>query len=86
MVKTGFSGPRGPGAFWWNWNVDDGSYAGSDDFLSPQWKHPSNSLIQGFCGFPVLGFLGHGFGGPGSSGLGGLVPAGDGGGLMAATC
>ena len=33
------------GAFWWNWNVDDGSYAGSDDFLSPQWK-PAEDVLR----------------------------------------
>ena len=33
------------GAFWWNWNADDGSYAGADDFLSPQWK-PAEDVLR----------------------------------------
>ena len=32
------------GAFWWNWNSDDGSLGG-DDFLSPQWK-PAQDVLR----------------------------------------
>ena len=34
------------GAFWWNWNTDDGSFEG-DDYLSPQWK-PAEDVSSPF--------------------------------------
>lgn len=34
------------GAFWWNWNTDDGANDG-DDFLSPQWK-PAEDVLRAY--------------------------------------
>lgn len=33
------------GAFWWNWNTDDGDTGLYDDFLSPQWK-PAEDVLR----------------------------------------